>query len=541
MATQYTSTLKLALPVTGELSGTWGDVVNENITSMVEQAVAGLASINTWTTNSHTLTVANGTTSESRCAMLVLTDTGTALTGAATVVCPTASKIYIVKNTSGQTATIKTAAGTGVAIADDKTAFVFCDGTNVVEAVTTITGASLGFTSLTGTGAVVVTNILDEDNMASDSATALATQQSIKAYVDSQIAANNDLSEVLANGNTTGGTDIVVSAGDDVTFTDTSKAIFGAGGDLEVYHDGTNSYIRDAGTGSLVVQTTGLVVQNAAGNETLLSATENGATVLYNDNVARVTTSGTGVDIAGNLTATGTARIGQLNTDTSLTTHGTGSLTLNTNGGTNSGTISIGQGVNGTIALTPNGTGAVSITGAFSLTGDQVQVTEGGTGATTAGGARTNLGLGTIATQDSSSVSLTGGSITGITDLAIADGGTAASTANAGFNNLAPAQTGNTGKYLSTDGTDTSWAAVDALPSQTGNNGKYLTTDGSAASWGVLDTDANTTTKGLYEMANTISVDYTIGTGNNAMSAGPITIDSGVSVTVPTGSRWVVI
>ena len=92
---------------------------------------------------------------------------------------------------------------------------------------------------LKGTGTIVVTNILDEDNMVSDSATALATQQSIKAYVDAQISANNDLSEVLANGNTTGGTDIAVSAGDDITFTDTSKAIFGAGGDLEVYHDGS--------------------------------------------------------------------------------------------------------------------------------------------------------------------------------------------------------------------------------------------------------------------------------------------------------------
>jgi hypothetical protein len=38
MATQYTSILKLALPVQGELSGTWGDVVNDNITSMVEEA-----------------------------------------------------------------------------------------------------------------------------------------------------------------------------------------------------------------------------------------------------------------------------------------------------------------------------------------------------------------------------------------------------------------------------------------------------------------------------------------------------------------------
>jgi len=104
-----------------------------------------------------------------------------------------------------------------------------------------------------------------------------------------------------------------------------------------------------------------------------------------------------------------------------------------------------------------------------------------------------------------------------------------------------PTQTGNSGKYLTTDGSTTSWATVDALPSQTGNSGKYLTTDGSDASWAVLDTDANTTTKGLYEMANTISANYTITSGNNAMSAGPITVASGVSVSVPTGSRWVIV
>jgi hypothetical protein len=87
MVTAYSPILKLALPVQGELSGTWGDVVNDNITSMVEQAIAGRAVIDTWTTDSHTLTTANGTTSESRCAMLELTDTGTALTGAGTVIC----------------------------------------------------------------------------------------------------------------------------------------------------------------------------------------------------------------------------------------------------------------------------------------------------------------------------------------------------------------------------------------------------------------------------------------------------------------------
>ena len=56
MTTQYTPILKIALPVTGELSGTWGDVVNDNITSMFEQAIAGLATISTWTANAHTLT-----------------------------------------------------------------------------------------------------------------------------------------------------------------------------------------------------------------------------------------------------------------------------------------------------------------------------------------------------------------------------------------------------------------------------------------------------------------------------------------------------
>jgi hypothetical protein len=44
----------------------------------------------------------------------------------------------------------------------------------------------------------------------------------------------------------------------------------------------------------------------------------------------------------------------------------------------------------------------------------------------------------------------------------------------------------------------------------------------------------------LYEHAHTISADYSITSGNNAMTAGPITINSGVSVTVPTGSTWVI-
>jgi hypothetical protein len=54
---------------------------------------------------------------------------------------------------------------------------------------------------------------------------------------------------------------------------------------------------------------------------------------------------------------------------------------------------------------------------------------------------------------------------------------------------VVPSQGGNSGKYLTTNGTVSSWGAVDALPSQTGNSGKYLTTNGTAAAWASIVTD----------------------------------------------------
>jgi hypothetical protein len=59
--------------------------------------------------------------------------------------------------------------------------------------------------------------------------------------------------------------------------------------------------------------------------------------------------------------------------------------------------------------------------------------------------------------------------------------------------------------------------------------------------WGSIGGGSNITAYGLWENASVISANYTIGTSNNATSAGPITINSGVTVTVPTGSRWVVL
>jgi hypothetical protein len=52
---------------------------------------------------------------------------------------------------------------------------------------------------------------------------------------------------------------------------------------------------------------------------------------------------------------------------------------------------------------------------------------------------------------------------------------------------------------------------------------------------------SNITAQGLFENANTISANYTIGTSNNAISAGPITVASGITVTVPSGSVWTIV
>jgi hypothetical protein len=143
--------------------------------------------------------------------------------------------------------------------------------------------------------------------MSSDSATALATQQSIKAYVDSQVGTVDTLAEILANGNTTGGTDIAVSTGDDITFADSSKAIFGADSDLQIYHTptGNHSIIAESGAGNLILAADNLEINNAANNANKIVATTGGAVTLFHNNAAKIATTATGVDITGSATMDG--------------------------------------------------------------------------------------------------------------------------------------------------------------------------------------------------------------------------------------------
>ena len=61
------------------------------------------------------------------------------------------------------------------------------------------------------------------------------------------------------------------------------------------------------------------------------------------------------------------------------------------------------------------------------------------------------------------------------------------------------------------------------------------------SAWGAIGGGGNTVSEGLFEHANTISANYSITSGNNAIAGGPITINSGISVTVPSGSTWTIV
>jgi len=89
----------------------------------------------------------------------------------------------------------------------------------------------------------------------------------------------------------------------DLSFGDNDKAIFGDGSDLRIYHDGSNSYIQDAGVGNLYARANVFRVYNAAGTEISANFVQNGAVTLYHDNAAKIATSSIGVDITGTVTA----------------------------------------------------------------------------------------------------------------------------------------------------------------------------------------------------------------------------------------------
>lgn len=92
----------------------------------------------------------------------------------------------------------------------------------------------------------------------------------------------------------------------DISLGDNVKAKFGASDDLQIYHDGSNSYISEQGTGNLFIQAdAGIVIESASTGENYIAASANGAVTLFYDNASKLATTSSGIDVTGTVTADG--------------------------------------------------------------------------------------------------------------------------------------------------------------------------------------------------------------------------------------------
>ena len=336
MPSTYTVNLGIEKPATGEQSGTWGETVNDN-SNILDEAINGVVTITLSSAGSsgspNAITITNGASSTGRNKWIEFADGGDLSAAAYVQLTPndaekicfirnslTASRsIFLFQGTYSTSNDIEVIAGTDVLVKFNGGG----TGATVVNVYANLAVNGLDvaglveFNSLSGTGSVAITDILDQDNMSGNSATALATQQSIKAYVDAQVDTADTLAEILAIGNTSGGTGLTMSSGDDLNltganynalwdssdsifyFTDNAKATFGTGADLLIYHDGSNSYVNENGTGKLILATNGAQIDITGSSETMATFVDDGAVSLYYDNAVKIATTSGGVDVTG--------------------------------------------------------------------------------------------------------------------------------------------------------------------------------------------------------------------------------------------------
>ena len=101
-----------------------------------------------------------------------------------------------------------------------------------------------------------------------------------------------------------------------------------SGGDLQIYHDGSESYVSDQGTGALYVATNELKVTNAAISENMIIAAENGAVSLFYDNSKKFETTSAGATVTGVLTADGGIDVDNIHIDGQEIDVSSGDLTI---------------------------------------------------------------------------------------------------------------------------------------------------------------------------------------------------------------------
>jgi hypothetical protein len=547
MPSSYTSSLRLTLQVTGENSGTWGNIVNNGVTSLVDASVAGTATVVHNDSANYTLSTANGATDEAR--QMFLNITGT-LTAARNVVCPTASKLYFLRNntTGGFAVTLKTSAGTGISVPNGKYAALYCDGTNVVNAfdfnstliantatnlaggatgsipyqsaasttvmlaagtngqvltlaagvptwaastggVTSFSAGTTGLTPSTGTtGAITLAGTLDVDNGGTGQTT----------YTDGQ----------LLIGNTTSGNTL-------------TKSTLTAGSGISITNGAGSITIATSGGGGTVTSVTGTAPVASSGGATpaiSLNAAYGDTLNPYASKTANfVLAAPDGTAGVPTFRAIVAADVPTLNQNTSGTAAGLSTTLAVGSGGTGvtttpaNGALLIGNGSGYSSSTLTAGSGVTITNASGSIT---IAASGGGGGVTSF---QTSLSGLTPATASTGVVTLAG-------TLGATSGGTGLSTYTTG--DIIYASASNTLNRLTA-----------------GSNGQVLTLASGVPSWAASTGGASGggTDQVFFVNEQTVTTSYSIPSSKNAMSTGPITVANGAVVTVPSGSRWVVL
>jgi hypothetical protein len=200
MATQYTSLLGFALPVTGELSGTWGDVVNDNITELVEDAIAATATASVTSGDWTLSTTGSGSANEARCAILIPTGTPGV---SRNVIAPSQSKAYVVVNKSDGAVVIKGSATSGTTVAAGTEAIVAWDGSDFVTVASADIGNITGTLPVTkgGTGATTLTGYVKGNGTSAFTASATVPGSDVSGNISGN-AGNVTGTVAVANGGT---------------------------------------------------------------------------------------------------------------------------------------------------------------------------------------------------------------------------------------------------------------------------------------------------------------------------------------------------
>ncbi len=276
MASTYTTNLRLTKQGDGENPNSWGAILNDGVISLVDDAIAGYTTVSLGSAATVTLTNVQGAGDQARSAILEFKGTVGGIHDDIVVLVPNNSKSYIVRNSvsyndSTDSVVLKVAGHTGVTVNSAETALYVTNGTTIYPV------KSNTFTNLVAT-------------------------------------------TITAGTVNTSTLNVSTSA----LFVDNAKANFGTGSDLQVYHSGSHSYVHETGTGSLFLAGSQVVIANAATDETMINAAENGAVGIYYDNAVKLATTNTGVQVTGTLLAT---------TDTD--TDNTGSVTLDFNANQN--------------------------------------------------------------------------------------------------------------------------------------------------------------------------------------------------------------